>query len=358
MKVTHIVLVVGLVVASAAGGIHVTHPRGLVGAFEEWTTRPAADKPGEGGSDPADPAAAADANGGTDAKRPPASGAPRTNAKEIANAEQCLERGDFDGAADNFHVAKLTAGTDAERSAAAKGLDRAVLLWALTQKPSRDAGPASEITTLVQKAETAGTEAAWFEAFRLAAACRANDRLPYIATNLMDAVRHDGPTERWWLTMTAEDTRRTDALQKALANRGISVGGAQAGTAGTPGTAGGRPTETSGIGVKPSDDGTSGIRGSGRRGIPFGNFTTQTRERLAEAVDWEIEGREHHANAAPDKQNRTEHARKAVQSLQKAREVFVAALDEDPRASGLESRIAEITRLISDMKKSLPAGLK
>lgn len=352
MKLSHVALLVVIVLGSAAGGIHLMHERGIVGAFEDWTSRPAdsggtAEAP-DGNTpapiDPADPAA------------PPLKpGEKRTNAKQVADGETCMERGDFDGAVENFNVARLTAGSDAEKATALKGLDRAVLLWALTQKPPKNAGSASELTGLVQKAESAMSEQAWFDAFRLAAACRANDRLPYLGSNLLDMVRHDGPTERWWITMAAEDTRRTDALKKALANRGVPLGGAAA----TPtATASGNDGEASGIGVKPPADGTSGIRGAGRRGIPYGNFTTEMREKLVKAVEWENGGRDEYALAAPDKQNRTEHAKNAVRLLQQAREVYVEALDQDPRASGLESRIAEVTRMISDTKKSLPAGVK
>jgi hypothetical protein len=88
--------------------------------------------------------------------------------------------------------------------------------------------------------------------------------------------------------------------------------------------------------------------------VPYGAFTAETRRLLAEAVKLEAKGIDEYALCAPDKPDRAKHAKEAVKALRAAQEVFSLAMDEDPKAAGLERRLKEITRMISDLKKSLP----
>ncbi|MCG3135565.1 MAG: hypothetical protein HMLKMBBP_03283 [Planctomycetes bacterium] len=342
MRPVHALLLVVGLCGVAAATVHVMHPSGLDGAIRSWTGRTDPATSGSGGGGGSDPLR------GTTGE--PAVAQPkRSNREQIEQAQRNWDRGDFDGAVSAYMAARALAGDDTERAKAVDGLHRSLMAWALCVKPPRDVAAAS-LPKLVSTAESAGTEKAWFDALRAAAALRAADRLPYLAAQAIDAARPGGPVEGLLVDSIRDAGNRGEDLAVALTRRGLGAG-ARAGSASSGGT-----SPSGGTGNDPPQSTRSGISGTTGGGIPYGSFSSAMREKLRDAVEWERQGRNEADLAAPDGTERVAHARKAVALLKQAREVYMAARDEDPESRGLDDRISRVTRLLSDLKKTLPIG--
>lgn len=339
MKPVHALLMLVGLCGVAAATVHVMHPSGLEGAMRSFTGRPASGTAGGTGARPADAPPSGAPNGVPDPNAPR-----RTNREQIAQAERNWDRGDFDGAVSAYMAARALAGDDAERSKAVEGLHKSLLAWALCLRPPRDIAGEAALSKLVSTAESYPSEKAWFDALRAAAALRSADRLPYLATQTIEAARPGGPVEGLLLDGIRDAGNRGEDLAAALTRRGLGAGSRTG------------PAPTGGGGTTAPPDTRSGIGGTATAGIPYGSFSAGMRDRLRQAVENERLGRIEADLAAPEGKDRIAHARKGVAYLRQAREVYMAAKDEDPDSRGLDDRISRVTRLLSDLKKTLPIG--
>lgn len=235
-------------------------------------------------------------------------------------------------------------------------MDRALLAWSCTYSPPRDtpggAKGEAALAKLISTAESSQSESDWVEALRHAAGARLRDRLPYLATNAIECTRPGGPVERYAREMLPKSGALADPLAEAIARRGL-IGGRPA--SGRTTTAAGDPGDDN-PGSVAAPGARSGILGSADRAVPYGQFSQEMKKRLREAVDKEIRARKEYELAAPDKPDRMKHVRAAVELLKEVQVVYGAALDEDPKSSGMQSRTRDVTRMLSDLRKTLTTG--
>ena len=80
------------------------------------------------------------------------------------------------------------------------------------------------------------------------------------------------------------------------------------------------------------------------------------RRRLREAWNLQKTGIAEYELAGPESANRAEHRRKALDALKGARDIYLAAKEEDPQSRGIEDRIHEVTRMIAELRKDSAIG--
>lgn len=338
-------LVVVLVVGAAATTVELFHAKGVEGAIDDLFGN------GEGRPDPAEPPAdgrdpAPAAPDGPPSPRQRGPGA----ASVLTMADADYDRGDFDGASSNYLAAKALAADDAEEDRAVRGLHKSLLAWGLTQGAPRVAATGAEAEAWyarrLAQVEAAPTEEAWLELLRYAAGARLRDRLPFLAAKALDAAQPKGAV---WAVLDEASRRtgpRADDFAVAVESRGLARPRPAAVPA-IPGTDLDAPSDTG----RPSDDGVSGIGGVGRRGVPLGSFSSAMRTRLAEAARLHETGKFEYEQAGPGSSQRVEHRRRALESLRKARDIYVDAQGEDANSTDLDSRLREVTLMLAQLKK-------
>lgn len=342
---TAVKLLVGfLVLAAVLAGVEITHPKGVRGLFAELTgSRNGSASAPRQGTGPAEKTATK-AAGPTEYWGPGAE-------KPLAWGDRDYDRGDFDGAISNYGSARALAANPDERRRANQGLERSLLAGALVRGAAKTAGTPAELTAEAMKrvsaAESNPSEKTWLETVRWLAGAGQRERLPYAVGQALDLARPGG-----FVQGALEDALRTaehrrDDLIVAMAGRGLA-------TLPPPSSAGQGTAST-----KPRNQGaeeTSGIGGVRDRGIPFGAFSAETREKLKKAARLEREGTIAYRAAGPDSPNRTENRHTAVACLKQVREIYQAALEEDSGSRDLDERLKDVMLMLAQLKKDEGIG--
>lgn len=345
MKTLIHVLSTLLAVAVAVALIEIAYPRGVVGLLGGWISTPAV-APGTT-EDPAAP----------EPETPPAPPPPPVAygpgaATELGYADRDFDRGDFDGAVANYTTSKALAGSADERSRAIRGLERSLLAWALVRGSPRVNGKPADLDAEYQRrlaaAESAPSEQAWVDLARWASGAGLRERLPHVVGQALELAQPGGALAAAALKTLPDAGSRRDALAGALASLGV----ASAPVAGGPVASGPSvPDPTSGIGGATSRTEKSGIGGAAERGIPFGAFTSATREKLREAVRLHREGKQSYEGAAPDNPHRVQNRDEAIAKLKAARDIYQAAQLEDENCKDLEERLKETMQMLAQLRK-------
>lgn len=349
---TAVKLLTGLLVLSAVlAGIEMSHPRGVAGLFGDLTGK----KKRTSTSPDVRLGTAAPAPAAQPAAQPAQRWGPGA-AKQLSWGDRDYDRGDFDGAVANYGASRVLAGDDDERRRATTGLERALLAAALVRGAAAVKGSPSELSAEAAKrisaAEAAPSEKLWLETARWLAGAGEKDRLSYAVGQALDLARPGGFVQAALEDALPTAEHRRDDLAGAMASRGLREGTPLASmpvpgphvmaTKRTP--AASPPGESSGIG------------GVNERGIPFGKFSTATREKLRKAIQLEKQGTIAYRAATPDSPNRLENRRTALDCLKQARDAYQAALEEDSDCPDLDERLKDVMLMIAQLKKDEGIG--
>lgn len=358
------VLGVGLVLAAAGAAVEVGHPKGIAGAWRDLTApkeepSPAA-VPAQGTAAPAAPVASVE-------PAPIEFWGPGAT-KELASGDRDYDRGDFETAFFTYHAARVLASNADERYRADRGVEKAVLAWALVRgAPSVSGKPealVAEWKTRAAAAEAAPSEKAWLEAARWAAGAGLRDHLPYAVGQALDAARPGGFVQAHLEDAQKSAGAKAEFLAAAMASRGLGKGAPLVASVPRPGG----PRGTSQLPRDPDvddphgpgsrDDEPSGIGGVNSRGIPFGAFSAATREKLRRAVSLQNKGTVAYKQAGPDSPNRATHRETALRLLKEARDVYLEAQREDDDSQDLDERLRETLQMIAQLNKDSGFSLK
>ncbi len=330
-----VVLVVGVV----AGTVAFLHPQGLKGAL-------GGKGPGAASGAP-HPLAVQSAPSSAQRPSPATSGNAST---ELAHAEKAYDAGDFGLAATHYMVASAVAANAPDRERADRGLRKSVLGDALVSEarvPDLPKDADAEYRRRVAEAEARPTEEAFFELLRFAAAARLRTRLPYLAEQSIDLCHPGGPVERQLRAALSKGGQRRSVLRAAIVAMGMDVSDIPV----APG-----PVDdvmaTAELAPRTSPPSPNGIGGTRRRdAIPHGQFSAAMRAKLQRAIELQRKGAEEYEKSGPDGQDRKAHRKLAHESLREARDIYQEAMDEDPNAMGLESRLTTVMSLLAQVNK-------
>jgi hypothetical protein len=321
-KVTSIVfLAIGIVLLM----VHLFLPGGLPDALDRMTRLQSEKKPAE-------------------AARPekaPEVAASRTT-DWLKDAEKAYDAGDFVRAIDAYLAARTDANPD-YRDRGARGLQKAVLAWALTTNvPPPEPMPAdvdTEVALRQKKTEEAPSERAWFDLLTYAAGCGARGKLWYLAERAVGAALRQGPVETRLRAVLEVAGPRASSLREAMRATGFLET---------------EPVDPYDVAVKPKPAPVSIAKP--RVTMPSGKFSEATKKKLALALEYEIKGRAEYEQTGPDNPARKQHRRPALDLLKKAREIYDAASEEDPDSLMLRDRLTDVRKLILDLQKEMSIG--
>jgi hypothetical protein len=272
----------------------------------------------------------------------------QTTANQLRYGDEAYDAGNFDGALTFYSIAIIS--DDAtQRSAAQRGLARAVLAWAVVQDaPAPNFGGRTgdeRYAELLGRASTEQTEQAWLDTVLFAAGAKRVADLPGAVDTLFEVVRTAGPVETRLQNVLRNGTRNAKNLTTAMTAIGLDHGGSGGMLAGLEheddASAGGA---RSGIGF------TNKTAPSYR--IPFGEFPNSFRPKLEEAAKAEFEGLQHAEDAGPDGDDRPAHRREALRLLRIARDIYNEALEIDPESSDVQRHLKQVNIAYSRVRKS------
>jgi hypothetical protein len=325
-----------LVVATLAvlvGTVHLFLPGGLPAAFEK-----AFRSDGSGAAPRAEtPPESADSSS--------RAAQPKTD-DELHLGEKKYDAGEFGTAIQYFLLARADVAPNL-RERAERGLQKAVLAWALTTSVAAvDPMPQdvdAEIARRQAAAELVSTEKAWYDLAVYAAGCGAASKLPFLAQQAIDRAQRGGPVETRLKKILEIAGPRTPLLRDAMVAADMlepedPVAAAIAGP-------------KKGDPVKPVAQKSASKRP--RIYVPSGDFKEATKVQLKLAVGLEEQGAEEYDLCGPDDPLRKEHRKSAIEHLTKARDIYQAAQDELPESLDLGRRLQSVMEMISHLHKEM-----
>jgi hypothetical protein len=306
--------------AVAAGVVHLFWPGGLPALYERATrSAPAPAVP----RTPAAPAAQT------------AAATPQTPEGHLRAGDRAYDRGEFMEAAEQYVHARIDA-DDAGRGRATRGINKALLAWALTANaPSPDPAPrdpAAELASRQAAAELHPDEQTWYDLALFASGCGLAAKSVYPAQQAITLARAGGPVERRLLQVLPLAGPREPLLRTAMISQGFSVPGLPAAPA----------PETSAAKAAPR--------------APRGHFSSAMVTRLGDAMTLQWKGTEEYNLAGPDSADRASHRKRALDHLRKARDIYQAAQEEDPESPDLSRRLAEVMEMLAQLRKDAVTG--
>lgn len=305
--------------------VHLFIPGGLPGTLDQLT-RP----------DPAKKTVAA-----TPAEKAPEVAAPRAT-DYLKEAEKAYDAGDFAAAIDSYLAARADSNPD-YRDRAVRGLQKAVLAWALTVNvPAPDPMPAdvdAEIAMRQKKTEEYPSERTWFDLLTYAAGCGARAKLWYLSERAVGTALPRGPVEARLKSVLEIAGPRASPLREAMRANGFLET---------------EPVDPYAAAVKPKP--TAPVVTKTSIKVPTGRFSEATKKKLADAVALETKGMAEYEQTGPDNPARKQHRRPALDYFKKAREIYDAASEEDPDSLMLRDRLTEVRKLILDLQKEMSIG--
>ncbi len=316
-------LIVVATVAVAAGMVHLTFPGGLPALYRQYAARTPAPAPA-----PRTPAAKAPAEGTS------------LGETELRDAERAYDAGDFARSVDFFLAARADAGP-AFRERTARGLQKAVLAWALTSNveppsPLPD-DPDGEVARRQAAADASPSEQAWYDVTIYAAGCGSSRKLPFVAQQALTSAVAGGPVERRLTSVLDRGGPRARLLREAMTGIGLLDPVDPVAAASKPNAAPVRPP-------------AKVLR------APGGSFKPATKAKLVQAVELERKGTEEYDKSGPDNAQRKEHRKAAVALLKQARDIYQEAQEEDPDSSDLGGRLRAVMEMISHLHKETSLG--
>ncbi len=276
----------------------------------------------------------------------PAPAAKPTGADELREAESEYDAGRFGGAIDHFVLARVDVDPD-RRDRVARGLEKAVLAWALTMNaappsPMPD-DPDAEVARRQAAAEKDPSEHAWYETTMYAAGCGLLRKLPYLADQAIRCASEGGPVATRLRRVLEVGVSRGTLLREEMLARGFIV----------PADPVGEPDSIRPVAKAPPKIVT---RGPNPIYPPSGKFKAATKEKLAQAVSLEKRGTTEYDLCGPDNPQRKEHRKAALDLLKQAREIYLDAEDEDPDSGDLAKRLQVVLEMISHLNKETNLG--
>lgn len=276
------------------------------------------------------------------------SAARQSGADKLRDAEAAYDAGDFDRAVQLFLEARVDLGREGlER--AARGLDKAVLAWALTSGPRVDAIDAAaideEMARLQAQAESEPSEKAWYDAAMFAASNGLHRKLKHVSQQAIDCALPRGPVEQRLKRSLELAGPRTSTLKSAMVRAGfLEPEDPLAVAAGTP--------------SGPAPAAQPAPRTASKRVIypPNGSFKPETKAKLAKAVELEKLGTDEYEQSGPDNAKRKEHRKAAMDFLKQARDIYEAAQDEDPGSLDVDRRLHAVLEMFGQLRKDASVG--
>lgn len=349
------VRLLGFVLVAAAAGavVEVVHPKGLRGALlsllggvpKDSVTVPPPAPAADPGAAPPLPAPVEFTTFGPGA------------ARELTSADRDFDRGEFDGAFATYYACRILAANAGERERADRGVEKAALAWALVRGAPRVEGRAADLESQWQQklaaVEASPGEKAWLDLARWAAGAGLRDHLPYVVGQTLDSAHPGGHVQATLEEVAKGAGSKAAWIAGGMSARGLGTGGVTPAGARTPAVP---PTGVPPYGTKPGTDEPSGIGGVNSRGIPFGQFTSATREKLRRAIDLQAKGTTAYRQATPDSPNRATNRETAMKCLKEARDIYLAAQTEDSESQGLDERLQETMLMIAQLRKDEGIG--
>ena len=260
----------------------------------------------------------------------------------LKDADKAYDAGDFVKAIDSYLAARTDANPE-YRDRGARGLQKAVLAWALTTNvappdPLPDDVDA-EVALRQKKTEESPSERAWFDLLTYAAGCGARGKLWYLAERAVGSALRQGPVETRLRAVLAVAGPRAVHLRDAMRANGFLES---------------EPVDPYDVAKQPKPAPVSVAKP--RVTVPTGRFSDATKKKLAEAVEYELKGRAEYEQTGPDNPARKQHRRPALDYLKKAREIYDVASEEDPDSLMLRERLTDVRKLILDLQKEMSVG--
>jgi hypothetical protein len=258
---------------------------------------------------------------------------------KVRDAEHAYDAGDFSRAIDLFVAARADS-TAVLHDRAVRGLYKSVLAWALTKNAPLPnpipADPEGEVATRQAAADKTPSERAWYDVTIYAAGVGATRKLPSLSHEAIQCATSGGPVMTKLNEVLAGGGPRTLVLREAMdAERLLD------------------PND-------PYGDPTS--HGSGKHAPasaslpPVGNFKPETKLKLAQAVDLERRGTVEYGKTGPENPDRKAHRKAAYDLLKQARDIYLAAQEEDPLSKELDRHIHTVMEMISPLHKEMALG--
>ena len=263
-----------------------------------------------------------------------------TGATELRQAETAYDAGDFGRAVDFYAVARADADPDV-RSRATRGLQKAILAWALTldvplPTPLPD-DPDADVALRQAKADKSPSEKAWYDLTIYAAGCGSARKLPFLTRQAIDWAQPGGPVEKRLTSVLATSGSRAGMLRAAMQAQGF-LG----------------PVDPVAAAEKPHPAARSPART--KLVPPSGSFTPATKSKLSDAVEFETEGAREYDLSGPDNADRKLHRKASLRLLIQARDIYEIALEEDPNSVALDRRMHDVMEMISHLRKEMNLG--
>jgi len=224
---------------------------------------------------------------------------------------------------------------------AVRGLYKSVLAWALTKNaplPSPIPEDAEgEVALRQAAADKTPSERAWYDVLVYAAGVGATRKLPSLAHEAIQCAALGGPVMAKLNDVLASGGPRAMVLREAMdAERLLDPADPFADPASPHATAK-RPAVTTSL-------------------PPAGNFKPETKLKLAQAVDFERRGKIEYDKTGPENADRKAHRKAAYDLLKQARDIYVAAQEEDPLSRELDRHIHTVMEMISPLHKEMALG--
>jgi hypothetical protein len=258
--------------------------------------------------------------------------------EELHAAEKAYDAGDFAEATDLF-IAAHAHTTSALRDRALRGLDKAVLAWALTRGAKATASPEpdvdAQLAEQVKAAELQPGEKAWYDALVFAAESGLRPRTKYLAQQAIGCATRGGPVEIRLRAVLPKAGSRAEALQAAMLRHGFLD------------RIDPRAAEIAALAKQAADE---------AKGVPVGKFSTEMRAKLLRAVELEKTAEEEYALSGPDVSNRAVHRKAALVALREARDIYQAAEEEDPKSRQVGERLRNVMEMLSHINKERMVG--
>lgn len=256
---------------------------------------------------------------------------------DLAAAEKAYDAGDFSAAIERYRVARA----DSDRAVAeraARGLERAVLGWALVHGAKAPAvlpeDADGDVARRQAAIEAAPSEEAWLALTRFAAGCASARTLPYLVQQTIAAASPGGPVEARLLETLASAGPRAYVLREAMLAQGLFRA---------------EDPVASAVKSKPKTPPPPAIA------PPTGKFTPATKEKLARAAALEAEGAREFELSGPDNAQRREHRKIALDRLKQARDIYQDAQEEDDSAD-LGRHLRAVMEMIAHLHKEMSVG--